>query len=196
MTDEIGAIIARCLKGDQSAFAQLYDQCAPSIYRLCYGLLMNRQDAEDVMQEAFVYAFKNLRRYDSGRASFKTWLYTIALSRCRNQYRRKHLAWMDLSCLMPLDLPAPKSEMPESRLAQRDARTAVEQALATLTPNLREAVLLRYGHGLTYREMAEVIGCPQKTAESRIRLAHERLRGLLQPVGTHLLEELIGIEVG
>jgi RNA polymerase sigma-70 factor (ECF subfamily) len=196
MTEAIGAIIQRCLTGDQGAFAQLYEECAPSIYRLCYGLLMNRQDAEDVMQEAFVYAFKNLRRYDPVRASFKTWLYTIALSRCRNQYRRKHLPWMDLSCLLPLDLPAPKTEMPESRLAQRDAKAVVEKALAALTPNLREAVLLRYGHGLTYREMAEIIGCPQKTAESRVRLAHERLRNLLQPVGAHLLEELIGIEVG
>jgi RNA polymerase sigma-70 factor (ECF subfamily) len=194
--EAMDAIIARCLKGDQSGYAQLYEQCAPVIYRLCYGLLMNRQDAEDVMQEAFVYAFKNLRRYDGSRSSFKTWLYTIALSRCRNMYRRKHLPWMDLSCLLPLDLPAPRSEAPEVKLAQQDVKAAVEKALAALTPNLREAVVLRYGHGLTYREMAEVIGCPQKTAESRVRLAHERLRGVLQPVGQSLLDELIGIELG
>jgi RNA polymerase sigma-70 factor (ECF subfamily) len=196
MTEEIGAIIGRCLKGDQTAFAQLYEQCAPSIYRLCYGLLMNRQDAEDVMQEAFVYAFKNLRRYDANRASFKTWLYTIALSRCRNLYRRKRQPWMDLSCLLPLDLPAPRSETPENRLAQRQVRSEVEKALAALTPNLREAVVLRYAHGLTYREIAEIVDCPQKTAESRVRLAHERLRVVLQPVGENLLEELLGIEIG
>ncbi len=194
--DTTEALIARCLTGDQTAFATLYDQCAPSIYRLCYGLLMNRQDAEDVMQEAFVYAFKNLRRYEPARASFKTWLYTIALSRCRNLYRRKHLPWADLAALLPLDLPAPKSETPEIRLAQQDIRQAVATALASLTPSLREAVLLRYGHGLTFREMAEVIDCPQKTAESRVRLAHERLRKLLQPVGQGLLDELIGIELG
>ena len=199
MTQQLEAmdgVIARCLKGDQAGYALLYEQCAPLIYRLCYGLLMNRQDSEDVMQEAFVYAFKNLHRYDPTRASFKTWLYTIALSRCRNLYRRKHLPWVDLSCLLPLDLPAPKSEMPEVKFAQQDVKLAVEKALAELTPNLREAVLLRYGHGLTYREMAEIIGCPQKTAESRVRLAHERLRGLLQPVGQSLLDELIGIEWG
>lgn len=194
--DTTEALIARCLAGDQTAFATLYDQCAPSIYRLCYGLLMNRQDAEDVMQEAFVYAFKNLRRYEPARASFKTWLYTIALSRCRNLYRRKHLPWADLAALLPLDLPAPKSETPEARLAQQDIRQAVATALASLTPSLREAILLRYGHGLTFREMAEVIDCPQKTAESRVRLAHERLRTLLQPVGQGLLDELIGIELG
>ena len=197
MTQEpeaMDAVIARCLKGDQAGYALLYEQCAPLIYRLCYGLLMNRQDSEDVMQEAFVYAFKNLHRFDPSRASFKTWLYTIALSRCRNLYRRKHLPWVDLSCLLPMDLPAPKSETPEVKFAQQDVKLAIEKALAALTPNLREAVLLRYGHGLTYREMAEIIGCPQKTAESRVRLAHERLRGLLQPVGQSLLDELIGIE--
>lgn len=191
----INALILRCMAGDQSAFAELYDLCAPIIYRLCYGLLVNRQDAEDVMQEAFVYAFKNLRRYDSSRASFKTWLYTIALSRCRNLYRRKRLPWMDFASLLSVDLPAPRSEAPEAKLAHRDIKAAVETALSELTPRLREAVVLRYGHGLTYREMAEVIGCPQKTAESRVRLAHERLRGTLQPMGEGLLEELIGIEV-
>ncbi|MEP6988501.1 MAG: sigma-70 family RNA polymerase sigma factor, partial [Chloroflexota bacterium] len=82
--DEIAVVINQCLAGDQTGFEALYALCAPSIYRLCYGLLMNRQDAEDVMQEAFVYGFKNLHRYDGSRASFKTWLYTIALSRCRN----------------------------------------------------------------------------------------------------------------
>lgn len=190
------ALIARCLAGDQTAFAELYEQSAPGIYRLCYGLLMNRQDAEDVMQEAFVYAFRNLRRYEPARASFKTWLYTIALSRCRNLYRRKRLPWIDLAALLPLDLPAPRSETPELRYARQDVRQTVETALASLTPSLREAVILRYGHALTYREMAEVIGCPQKTAESRVRLAHERLRTVLQPVGIGLLEELIGIELG
>lgn len=186
-------IIERCLQGDQASFASLYEQCAPTIYRLCYSLLMNRQDAEDVMQEAFVYAFKNLSRYDASRASFKTWLYTIALSRCRNTYRRK--GWLGLITLLSPDLPAPRSETPEARLAQRDAQAAVETALALLTPRLREAVVLRYGHGLTYREIAEVTGCPQKTAESRVRLAHERLRNELQPVGKHLLEEMMGIEL-
>lgn len=191
-TEAVNALIARCLQGDQTGYAGLYEYAAPLIYRLCYGLLMNRQDAEDVMQEAFVYAFKNLRRYDPARASFKTWLYTIALSRCRNVHRRKR--WQNWVSLLSPELPAPKAERPEERFAQNDVKAAVEVGLAALTPRLREAIVLRYGHGLTYREIAEVMGCPQKTAESRVRLAHERLRGVLQPVGEHLLEELMGIE--
>lgn len=192
-SDEINAAIKRCLAGDQTAYEELYLLCSTNIYRLCYGLLMNRQDAEDVMQEAFVYGFKNLYRYDPTRASFKTWLYTIALSRCRNLYRRGH--WWSIAGLLSLDLPAPHSDAPEARMADRDAKAAIEHALSTLSPRLREAVVLRYGHNLTFREMAEVIGCPQKTAESRVRLAHEHLRNALQPSSSHLLDALLGVEL-
>jgi RNA polymerase sigma-70 factor, ECF subfamily len=187
------AVIKRCLQGEQAAFAMLHERFAPGLYRLCYSLLLNRQDAEDVMQEAFVYAFKNLHRFDAQRASFKTWLYTIAVSRCRNTYRRKRFPLLDLSQLLNFEASAPKSETPEAALAQRNAKDAIEAALAVLSPRLREAVALRYGHGLTYREMADIMGCPQKTAESRVRLAHEALRGMLQPVGQSLLDELLNI---
>lgn len=192
MTAEaLDAVIARCLKGDQTGYGALYDQFAAGIYRLCYSLLLNREDAEDVAQDSFVYAFKNLHRFDSQRSSFKTWLYTIAICRCRNMYRRSRPLLIDLSGLVQAALPVPKSDMPESAFAHQTAQEAVEQALKTLTPRLREAVVLRYGHGLTYREIAEVMDCPQKTAESRVRLAHDALRGALQ--GRGLLEELASI---
>lgn len=187
----IETLIANCLKGDQQSYEALYSQFASGIYRLCYSLLLQRQDAEDVMQEAFVYAFKNLHRYDAQRAGFKTWLYTIAISRCRNQYRRKRPTLIDITELLNLELPAPQSERPESALVEQHTRDTIEDALAVLSPRLREAVVLRYGHGLTYREIAEVMDCPQKTAESRVRLAHDALRGVLQQSAPGLLEELL-----
>jgi RNA polymerase sigma-70 factor (ECF subfamily) len=190
-SEAIAALIAACLRGEQAAFDELYKLFAAGVYRLCYSLLLNRQDAEDVMQESFVYAFRNLRRYDPSRAAFKTWLFTIAISRCRNQYRRKRLPLIDLGQMLGQDVPAPQGERPEAAAARRDARDAVEAALRALSPRLREAIVLRYGHGLTYREIAEVMDCPQKTAESRVRLAHEALRGALEPVGPGLLEELL-----
>jgi RNA polymerase sigma-70 factor, ECF subfamily len=188
---ELETLISRCLKGDQSSYEAIYSQFAPGIYRLCYSLLLHKQDAEDVTQETFVYAFRNLHRYDARRSALKTWLYTIAISRCRNQYRRKHPLLMDIAAMFHLDVPAPKSETPEAALMHESAREAVETALGSLSPRLREAVVLRYGHGLTYREIAEIMDCPQKTAESRVRLAHEALRGVLQSVGPGLLDELV-----
>lgn len=189
--NDVEAAVARCLRGEQAGYDALYDQFAAGIYRLCYGLLLNREDAEDVMQEVFVYAFKNLHRFDAKRSAFKTWLYTIAISRCRNMYRRSRPALIDLGQLLQIGLSAPGEDTPEAVFAHQTAQDAVEHALRDLTPRLREAVVLRYGHGLTYREIAEVMGCPQKTAESRVRLAHDALRGTLQ--GQGLLEELVSI---
>ncbi|MFN8378767.1 MAG: sigma-70 family RNA polymerase sigma factor [Anaerolineae bacterium] len=182
--------IALCRAGEQAGYAALYDLFASGLYRLCYGLLLHHEDAEDVAQESFVYAFRNLHRFDPARASFKTWLYTIAISRCRNHYRRSRRPVVDLGALLAGDLPAPSSQTPEAAHARRSAHEALERALVQLKPALREAVVLRYAHGLTYREIAEIMDCPQKTAESRVRLAHETMRKALDGPGQGLLEEL------
>lgn len=188
---DILRLIDAAQRGDQQAYAQLYDRYAAGLYRLLYGILLNQQDAEDVTQEAFVYAFKNLARYDSNRAAFKTWLYTIAVSRSRNVHRRKRPIAIDITDIVQLTLPAPRSETPEAQLTQQQAKTAIAEALTNLSDRLREAVVLRYGHGLTYREIAEVMDCPQKTAESRVRLAHNQLRDSLRDEGHGLLQELL-----
>jgi RNA polymerase sigma-70 factor (ECF subfamily) len=193
MSEATASLIERCLAGDQTAYSELYSLYADSVYRLCYSLLLHREDAEDVLQDTFVYAFKNLKRYDSGKSAFKTWLFTIALSRCRNMYRRKTPVQVGLTQLFQLDLAAPRSETPEAMLAHKATRDAIEGALADLSPVMRESIVLRYGHGLTYREIAEIMDCPQKTAESRVRLAHDKLRTLLSPVGQSLLEELVAL---
>jgi RNA polymerase sigma-70 factor (ECF subfamily) len=97
---------------------------------------------------------------------------------------------MDIGQML-LELSGPRSELPESCLAEQTVHHSIESALATLSPPLREAIVLRYGHGLRYREIADVMNCPQKTAESRVRLAHEALRGLLHADGPSLLAELM-----
>jgi RNA polymerase sigma-70 factor (ECF subfamily) len=192
---DLPELIERSLRGEQAAFAALYERHAPSLYRLAYSVLLVEQDAEDVLQESMVYAFRNLDRYDPQRGAFRTWLYTITLSRCRNARRRKWLPTVALSSLLNIGIepPAPVDELPETRAAWQDVRESLAQALHTLSPRLREAVALRYGHGLTYREMAEIIGCPQKTAESRIRLAHEQLREAMSAADRAALEELWSI---
>ncbi|GAB4444235.1 MAG: RNA polymerase sigma factor SigW [Anaerolineae bacterium] len=188
------ALIARSLQGDEDAFAALYEACAPGVYRLAYGVLLHVQDAEEVVQDVFVYVYRNRDKFDPARGAFQTWLYTITISRCRNKRRRKWLPTVMLSHLVNqgLEPAGAHHETPEAALARRGVRDALEQALAGLSPRLREAVTLRYAQGLTYREMAEVLGCPQKTAESRVRLAHEALRQSLSAESALLMEELWG----
>src|SRR5512134_1475319 len=123
---ELDDVIACCLQGEQAGYAMLYDQFAAGVYRLCYSLLLNREDAEDVTQEAFVYAFKNLHRFDSQRSSLKTWLYTIAICRCRNMYRRSRPGLVELSQI--LQIGAPKSETPEAMFTHQSTQEAVEEA--------------------------------------------------------------------
>jgi RNA polymerase sigma-70 factor (ECF subfamily) len=188
-------LINRCLNGDQGAYAILYERYAASLYRLAYSVLLVEQDAEDVLQESLVYAFRNLARYDPARGSFRTWLYTITISRCRNARRRKWLPTVALNTLLNIGIepPAPADESPETKAAWQDVRASLQEALNTLSSRLREAVALRYGQGLTYREMAEVLDCPQKTAESRVRLAHEQLRKAMSAADEAALEELWSI---
>ena len=191
--EKLRDLIARCLGGDQTAYAALYEVVAPGLYRLAYSILLERQDAEDVVQEAMVYAFRNLQRYEPARGAFRTWLYTITVSRCRNA-RRRH--WLPTTALGNLlggnhEPAGPADHTPEAAIARMDVREALEKALLTLSPRLREAIALRYGQGLTYREMAEILDCPQKTAESRVRLAHEALREAMRATADEsMLEEL------
>jgi RNA polymerase sigma-70 factor (ECF subfamily) len=176
-------LISRCLAGDQAAYAALYRVYAGDVYRLVYGLLAHREDAEEVVQDTFVYAMKNLGRYDDEKASFRTWLFVIATSRARNKRRRGWLPTISLRRLLQVDLepaaPDTSERPPEGRVEDANRERTLHQALAQLSPKLREAAVLRYFDELTYREMGEILGISHKTAESRVRLAHEALRHLL-----------------
>jgi len=185
-------LVGRCLRGEQQAFESLYSAIAPSVYRLAYSILLHRQDAEDVVQETMVYAFRNLHRYDPARGNFRAWLYTITVSRCRNARRRKWLPMLNLHALLNTRAEPAEADdySPETAFARLTTRESLDKALAQLSTRLREAVALRYGHGLTYREMADILGCPQKTAESRVRLAHEALREAMLDLEPSLLEEI------
>lgn len=176
-------LIARCLAGDETAYADLYRVYAGDAYRLVYGLLGHREDAEEVVQDTFVYAMRNLRRYDPNKASFRTWLFIIATSRARNKRRRRWLPTVSLRQLLQIgvELPAPdpSDRPPEARLEDRGRDARIRRALGQLSPKLREAAVLRHFEGLTYKEMGQILGIPKKTAESRVRLAHKALRELM-----------------
>ena len=154
----------------------MYNLYAGAILRLCYGVLQNREDAEEVLQDTFDYAFRKLRRYDPNKASFKTWLYQIGISRCRNKRRRKLLRTVSIHQLLSQEIEDRSAPDPVSFLSQSELQTAIWQALNRLSPKLRETAVLRYYAGLSYREIGEVLSIPQKTAESRMRLAHNALK--------------------
>ena len=189
LDEDLDELIDAAAGGDQRACTALYNRFVQAVYRLAYGVLLNQQDAEEVVQDSFGYAFQSLRRYDSARSSFRTWLYTITLSRCRNKRRRKWLPTLPLADMVEW-LPG-REPNPEAAVEQLSIREMVWNALGELSPKQREAIVLRYFDGLTYREMAMVLGCPLKTAESRVRLAHETLYQTL--IQQHGKESLFGL---
>lgn len=177
---ETWALIQRCLGGDETAFVTLYQQHAAAIYRLTFSLLQQREDAEEVLQDSFDYAFRKLAQYDANKSAFKTWLYRIAISRCRNKRRRKWLPTFSLSQISGADAADRNAPQPDEELALSEQQQRVWTALTQLSPKLRETAVLRYYEGLTYPEIGKIVGIPTKTAESRMRLAHKALREMLE----------------
>ena len=173
------ALINRCLSGEDSAYIALYNQYSGMIYRLNYGLLQNKEDAEEVLQDSFEYAFRKLASYDANKSAFKTWIYRIAISRCRNKRRRKWLPTFSLSQLTTQEVTDHDTPSPDDVLNMSERQRTVWEALNKLSPKLRETAVLRYYDGFTYGEIGDVLDIPAKTAESRMRLAHNALRDLL-----------------
>jgi RNA polymerase sigma-70 factor (ECF subfamily) len=176
----ISALIERWRAGDERAAQALYDHFWDRTFWLAYGLLGDAGDAEEVAQDALYYALSNIARFDPDRASFNTWLHTITVSRSRNKRRRLRPRLISLRDWLGWGGDVPDSTLgQEKKLVQAEAQSQVWEAVQGLSPRLREAVLLRYWAGHTYREMAEIMGCPIPTAQSRVRLAYQSLRTAL-----------------
>lgn len=186
----IAAWIERGALGDEAACAALYHHFSPAVLRLCLGLLGHLADAEEVTQDSFVYALRNLRRYNPAKSAFSSWLYTIALSRCRNKRRRKWLSALPLELLGAEPRTAGDRQV-EALLARRGVRQQLWDALQTLPGPLREAVALRYVAEMRYKEIGQMVGCNPKTAESRVRLGIRAMRQTLASWGVEQTSDLL-----
>ena len=175
-------LIQRCRSGDALACADLYQRWCSSVYRLAYGILRQEQDAEEVTQDVFVYALSRLRNYDPDKSAFRTWLYTITISRSRNKLRRKWLPTVEIGEWEESEI-GDAERPPEDWTEWQAERARVWKALGKLSPKLREAVVLRYFENLTYPQIGEILKCPIKTIQSRVRLAHTELKKWLVESG-------------
>lgn len=173
---DINRLIKRWQAGDERAAEELYNLHRQRTYYLAYGLLGNTADAQEAAQDALTYALLNISRYDPQRSKFITWLHMITVGRCRDIQRKRRLPTFSLTALLSgrQDRPAPDSDLLRQTI-RTETRSEVWQAVKSLSPSLREAIVLRHWGGYTYREIGDIIGCPMKTAQSRVRLAYQRL---------------------
>ncbi len=172
--------------GDREAFDELVRRYQARILNLVHALTGGGDDAEDLAQEAFVRAWRGLRGF-RGDSTFRTWLHGVTVNVVRTHYARRkrfrRLFWIGGGAEGDADA-VERAEAPGAFEDGIVMRNAIDRALAALPGDLREAVTLRDVQGLEYREIAQVLGVPIGTVESRIFRARQKLRPLLEPLVT------------
>jgi RNA polymerase sigma-70 factor (ECF subfamily) len=179
-------LVERFKQGDQSAFNEIVGRYWDRIYALAHQLLRNREDAEEVTQDAFIRAHRGLCNF-RGDAAFSTWLYQIATNLARNRYwywwRRKrdfsisieqpigHDNEGTLKDLLPADAQDPEAEAVSQEFVDR-----IAECMGMLNAKHREILVLRNVKNLSYEEIAEILGVSVGTVKSRIARARESLR--------------------
>jgi len=180
------ALIERALAGDADAFESLIYLHQDPVYGLCFRMLGNREDAEEVAASVFMNAFRALRSFRQ-EAAFGTWLYRIAANLSKNKLRalsRRPRAF-SLDGVSgedepgPMELPSPAPQ-PDEQTETRELSDRVEAALLRLSPAEREILLLRDAQGLPYEEIGKALEVPAGTVKSRLSRARLALAGLLR----------------
>lgn len=194
-------LVRQLVGGSEAALAVLYDRHAPTVLRVALRLNRDRGLAEDVVQETFLTLWNRAEQFDPSRGSLPAWLTTIARNRAidrgRANSRRVNaqpfsvvaadqpdeaatVDWL-MASGSPIGASAPDPQ-PEAILAAREAQATVAGAVATLSDDERQAILLAYRDGLSQSEIATRLGWPLGTVKTRSRRALRRLREQLQPL--------------
>lgn len=165
--------VARCLEGDPAAFEPLVERYQRVLFSVALRLLRNYDDAKDATQNTFIRAYEHLDSFDPERRFF-SWIYRIAVNESLN-FRRSRRPQQVVEGT--LEVQGGQAEAVEAR--ERSA--LLEQALSKLTDEYREVVVLRYFGDLSYEEISEALGVPEKTVKSRLFSARQRLAAELGP---------------
>lgn len=173
-------LIARARGGDSAAFGELVEQYRDSVYRLAYRMCGNAHDADEAAQEAFVAAWRGLPNF-RGDAKFSTWLYRLTTNASIDLMRRENRHRAVAEDEMPEI--EDRADSPQQQVERTEQQEAVQQALASLSEDYREILLLRYMQELDYTEIAEVLRLPAGTVKSRLNRAKAALKSALLQSG-------------
>lgn len=178
--DPDAEVVERARRGETDAFDELVRRYSDRLVNYIRAMLWQRADAEDVAQEAFLRAYRGIRSF-RGQSSFRTWLYRIATNAARTHAaRRKGRLEDPAGSFGDEDAPGRLAVSTDDVEAGVVLRDRIDRALAQLTEDQRQAVVLRDVEGFEYREIAEMLAIPMGTVESRIFRARQRLRELLR----------------
>ena len=174
-------LAARLMAGDQSALAEIYDRYVGLVFGMARRVLGDEAKAEDVTQEVFVFIWEQPHRFDPSRGSLRSWLGLLAHHRSVDRVRSEVRRTRGEARIEPVDMITAEPSDVDDELSGAWLADRVREALDQLPPEQREAVMLAYFGGRTYRQVATELDIPEGTAKSRLRLALAKLDDLLRP---------------
>lgn len=188
----VNGLVRRCIAGDAVAWEEIVQRYNRRIYNICYRFAGTPDDAQDLTQEVFIKMYRTLGSYDVDRGAFMTWLTTMTRNLLVDHFRKtkqdRVTDSMDASTSehedsIPLSDQLPdKGPAPDTKVQSRETGEMVHEALQKLSPELREAVILRDLQDLDYRDIAAVLRVPEGTVKSRINRGRAELARLLQRI--------------
>ncbi|MFQ5350305.1 MAG: sigma-70 family RNA polymerase sigma factor [Thermoanaerobaculia bacterium] len=181
-------LVERVVAGDGEAFRQLVERYQRPVFGLLLRMVRTPSVAEDLAQETLIKAYRAIATFDRSR-QFSSWLFKIAHNTAIDYLRKSRPRTVPLESddgdrLDPLALLAmPESQSPEARARGRDLAEALQEALMTLRPDYREAVLLRFQQGLPYDEIADILDLPLGTVKTHLHRARKQMAAALRTAG-------------
>jgi len=190
--EAVARLVRQCMAGDSHAWQQLVTAQHRRIYAICYRFTGSSTDAEDLTQDVFLKLYRNLASFDVQKGSFQTWITTLARNLLVDHFRRTRMERVsdsldasfdgeDTSPTMA-DRLADKRPSQEQQVAGFELKSQIQNALKQLSPELREAVILRDLEDMDYKEIAQVLHIPEGTVKSRISRGSGELARLLQRI--------------
>ena len=171
-----GQVIEACQQGDRDAFQSLFEAYKDKVFSIAvYSSGGDRTLAEDVTQQIFLKLFTAIRQF-RGDSEFTTWLYRLVVNACLDERRRRRrwLSWDETGTTVAIKNVSDKKPQ-ERQYARLEVAEAVRHAIEELKPKFRLPILLKYIEGLSYEEIAEVMGCSKGTVASRLNRGHSQL---------------------
>jgi RNA polymerase sigma-70 factor (ECF subfamily) len=168
-------LIRKVKSGETQAFDCLMQRYGNRIYRVIYGMVHNYADAEDLVQETFVHAYKGIKKFKE-QYQFYTWLYRIAINLCINYCKRKKI--IQFTSLANAEFYADKN--PKASLEAQELKRVVERQLAQLPNEQKMVFVLRTFEEMGYQEIADILGISVGTVMSRLARARQKLKELLK----------------
>jgi RNA polymerase sigma-70 factor, ECF subfamily len=177
--------IKQVLKGDQNAFAELVEIYKDKVFQICYRLLGNRHEAEDIAQEAFIRAYVNIETFNQKR-KFSTWLFRIATNLCIDRIRKKKPDYfLDAEVagtegLTMYSQVAADVQLPEDEVENMELQETIQKEISKLPEKYRSVIVLKYIEELPLQEISEILDLPLGTVKTRVHRGREALRKQLR----------------